>query len=229
MSQQNISIAIDGPAGAGKSTVAKQLAKELNAVYIDSGAMYRAVAWACVNSGVDQSNEAIVSETAKRIRIRFILPGSGDDVQRIEVDGVDATSLIRTEQISQAASAISAIPAVRACLVAEQQELARCGSVVMEGRDIGTVVLPDAQIKIFLTASIEERARRRFEQNREKGDASASFETIKEEIRIRDERDSTRATSPLKAAPDAVWIDSDHLGVTDVVAKIKHLAEIASR
>jgi cytidylate kinase len=219
-SLSNRSIAIDGPAGAGKSTVARRIAAEIGSVYIDSGAMYRAVAWKCAEKGIAVREVDKISEIARSISIEFIPSGSLDEAQRVIADGIDITSEIRSETISQAASAVSAISDVRKSLVAKQQQLASSGGVVMEGRDIGSVVLPNADVKIFLTASIEERARRRYEQLRQKGVADVSYDAVLADIAQRDLRDTTRAASPLVKAEGAIEIDSDRIDIDGVVAQI---------
>jgi len=218
-----ISIAIDGPAGAGKSTTARIVARELQIVYVDSGAMYRAVALKCLRNAVNSADTNAVSEVARGIDIKFIPAENENDVQRIEIDGIDVTGEIRTPEISQAASTVSTIPAVRESLVAKQREFGKAGGVVMEGRDIGTVVLPNAELKIFLTASLDERAKRRHSELLQRG-ADGSYDTVREDIAERDRRDSTRAVSPLRAAEDAVVIDSETMTADQVVARILQLA-----
>jgi cytidylate kinase len=214
-------IAIDGPAGAGKSTVAKALARRLNYLYIDTGAMYRAVGWKVLQEEIGFENVARIGQLAAASTIE--LAGSVDDL-RVSIDGRDITGEIRTPEVSQAASIVSAIPAVRRALVARQQEMGRAGNVVMEGRDIGTVVFPNAEVKVFLDASTEARAQRRFAEDVVKGIA-ASIEETRAAIESRDNRDSSRADSPLVQAADAVYIDSSHFTVEEVIEQVMQLIE----
>jgi len=209
-------IAIDGPVGAGKSTVARALAQRLGYRYVDTGAMYRAVAWQATHRGIDLNDRAAVAEVARAIQVEFV-PGAGG--QRVVAQGTDVTEAIRSPRMSEGASIVSAYPEVREALVALQRRMGEGGGVVMEGRDIGTVVFPDAEVKIYLDASLDERARRRHEELRAKGEA-ITFEGVREALRERDHRDSTRAHSPLRAAPDAVVIDSTTLTVAQVVDEI---------
>lgn len=212
-------IAIDGPAGAGKSTVAKAVARRLNYLYIDTGAMYRAVGWKVLQEEIEFENVARIGQLAAEATIE--LQGSVDDL-RVSIDARDITSEIRTPEVSQAASIVSTIPAVRRALVARQQEMGRVGNVVMEGRDIGTVVFPNADVKIFLDASAVARAKRRFAEDVQKGIAS-SVEETHESLTSRDQRDSTRADSPLVQAPDAVYIDSSHFTIEEVIEQVMAL------
>lgn len=212
-------IAIDGPAGAGKSTIAKLLSRELGYVYIDTGAMYRTAGLYCVRQNADLENEAEVSALCREARmdIRYI-----DGIQHMFLGEEDVSEAIRTEEISAAASAVSRYPEVRQALVARQQALSRQYNVVMDGRDIGTRVLPDAKLKIFLTASVEVRAERRFKEYQEKGIA-CDLEAIKKDIAQRDHNDMTREHSPLKKAEDAVEIDTSHLTIEEVVNRIREM------
>ena len=212
-------IAIDGPAGAGKSTIAKRVAEELHFVYIDTGAMYRTLALACLNKQVDISDEDLVSRTAEgaQLDIQYM-----DGVQHMFLDGEDVSRLIRTEQVSKAASDTSKYQRVRTRLVDLQQELAKRYDVVMDGRDIGTVVLPHADLKIFLTASVEVRARRRFLEYQEKG-IPCDLEALKEDIAQRDYNDSHRENSPLRRAEDAIEVDSSDLTIQEVTDVVIHL------
>ena len=209
-------IAIDGPVGAGKSTVARALAQRLGYRYVDTGAMYRAVAWQATHRGIDLNDRAAVAEVARAIQVEFV-PGAGG--QRVVAQGTDVTEAIRSPRMSEGASIVSAYPEVREALVALQRRMGEGGGVVMEGRDIGTVVFPNAEVKIYLDASLDNRARRRHEELRAKGEA-ITFEGVREALRERDHRDSTRAHSPLRAAPDAVVIDSTTLTVAQVVDEI---------
>ena len=209
-------IAIDGPVGAGKSTVARALAQRLGYRYVDTGAMYRSVAWQATHRGIDLNDRAAVAEVARAIEIEFV-PGAGG--QRVVAQGTDVTEAIRSPRMSEGASIVSAYPEVREALVALQRRMGVGGEVIMEGRDIGTVVFPDAEVKIYLDASLDNRARRRHEELRAKGEA-ITFEGVREALRERDHRDSTRAHSPLRAAPDAVVIDSTTLTVAQIVDEI---------
>ncbi len=204
-------IAIDGPAGAGKSTVARALAVRLGFTYLDSGAMYRCVALAALEGGVDPDDAAAVGEIATSLAI-------GLDGERVELDGRDVSEAIREPRVSEAASRVSVHAAVREAMVASQRELIALGRYVAEGRDIGTVVSPDAPLKIFLTASPQERARRRAEQTGE--DPAAVLVAQRE----RDDRDETRENSALRPAPDAVEIDTTGLSLDQVVDEIEALA-----
>jgi len=216
-------VAIDGPAGSGKSTVARLLSQALALTYVDTGAMYRAVALACLRAGVPLTDQAQVVDVAQRARIHF---GGESPNQRVLLDGEDVTEAIRDPDVTRLSSPVSAVSGVRRALVAHQRALAASGGVVMEGRDIGTVVLPEADLKVFLTASIGERARRRRLDLAEKG-IEIGAEEVAAQIEERDQRDSTRADSPLRPAADAIIIDTDRLTVADVVARIVDLAERA--
>ena len=214
-------VAIDGPVGAGKSTVARAVAQRLRFRYVDTGAMYRSVAWAALQRGISLSDERAVTALAQSLQIDFVTDPEG---QRVLVDGVDVTDLIRTPQVSDGASVVSVYPGVRVALVAVQRRLGANGGVVMEGRDIGTVVFPDAEIKVFLDASLDERARRRFEELRARG-ASADLESVRRAEEERDRRDRTRSHSPLRAASDAVVIDSTGIPADEVAAGIVQLVQ----
>ena len=215
---KRISIAIDGPAGAGKTTVARGLARILGFKYVDTGAMYRAVAWKSLKAGIPLSDEAGIVEMAAGMHIDF---PEGDGA-KIFVDGVDLSYEIRTPEATRLSSPVSAISGVRRLLVAFQKKLADGGGVVMEGRDIGTVVLPDAEIKVFLIASIEERAKRRYDEIIASG-KPADMDAIRHSIEERDHRDSSRADSPLMRADGAVDIDTDNLTIEQVIEKILEL------
>jgi len=214
---KDIRIAIDGPSGAGKSTLARRIAQELGIIYLDTGAMYRAVALKAIRLGIDTRDHESVSRIMPDIDISV---DYHDGVQRIYLDGEDVSSAIRTNEVSMGASNVSAFPEVRTRLVALQQEIARNNPVVMDGRDIGTKVLPDASLKIFLTATAEERARRRYLELKEKGLLDKTFQELVAEIEERDRNDSTRQHSPLKKAEDAVVIDSTGKSVEELVAFI---------
>ncbi|MCR5675686.1 MAG: (d)CMP kinase [Lachnospiraceae bacterium] len=209
-------IAIDGPAGAGKSTIAKRTAKALGFIYVDTGAMYRAMALFMLREGVDIRDTDAVADAAKRAEITIRHEG-GEQV--VILNGENVSGSIRTEEVSQAASTVSVVGQVRERLVALQQELARTADVVMDGRDIGTVVLPDAKLKIFMTASSAVRAHRRFLELKERGE-EADEEQIRRDIEERDERDRNREISPLRQADDAVYLDTSALTIDEVTERI---------
>lgn len=209
-------IAIDGPAGAGKSTIAKRVAEKLNIIYVDTGALYRALAYHVLQSKVNADDEAAV-ETACRpvaIDLRF-----SDGRQLIYLNGEDVTSFLRTEEVGNTASRVSAYPYIREKLLDLQRILARENDVVMDGRDIGTNVLPDAGLKIFLTASVDTRAERRFEELKQKGE-HPDLDVIKQDIENRDTADRTREHAPLRQAEDAVLIDSSDMTIEEVTENI---------
>lgn len=216
---EHLSIAIDGPSGAGKSSMAKRLAAELGCLYVDTGAMYRAIGLHAVRAGADLAREDAVAALLPGLRVELRCL---DGAQHIFLNGEDVSGRIRTEEMSMAASAVSAHPAVRAFLLETQREFARRGSVVMDGRDIGTVVLPDAGLKIFLTASAEARARRRCKELREKG-MDTPFEEVLRDIEYRDRQDSGRAAAPLRAADDAVTLDTTQLDFEQSFEALKKL------
>jgi cytidylate kinase len=224
LAEQKLIIAIDGPAGAGKSTIARKVAERLGYLFINTGAMYRAVAWKALQQSVPFDEKERIGKLAEDSLIE--LTGTVN-AMRVLVDGHDVTEEIATPQISQAASIVSAIPAVRRALVARQQVMGRAGGVVMEGRDIGTQVFPDADVKIYLDATAEARAQRRFVEDAARGVAVASFDQMKREIEERDYRDRTREDSPLTVAEDATHVDSSALTVDEVVERI--LAIIGAR
>lgn len=217
-------IAIDGPAGAGKSTIAKAVAKKLAYLYIDTGAMYRAIAWAALQKGVAADDTEALTDLAANCQICLADTPSG---YKVYCDDTDISEAIRTPEVSAFASPVSAVAGVREYLVEQQQRLAQSGHVVMDGRDIGTKVLPQADCKIFLTADPAERARRRCLELQEKGIA-AQVDQVEREIRERDLRDSTRVHSPLVQAKDAILIDSTHLDIEQVIAKVLAIAEADS-
>lgn len=206
-------IAIDGPAGAGKSTIAKAVAKELDYLYIDTGAMYRAVGWGALQAGIAMDDEAALTELAKNSVIELKSTNEG---YRVFWNDIDVSEAIRTPEASAAASPVSAVLGVREELVPQQRRMAAKGRVVMDGRDIGTNVLPDADCKIFLTAEPEERARRRYHELLEKGMA-VTFAEVQKDMAERDYRDSHRAHAPLKQAADAFLLDSTGMSIPQVV------------
>ncbi len=216
---KRFAVAVDGPAGSGKSTVAKMLAKRLGIIYVDTGAMYRTVALFCTQRGIDLADEGAVVAALADLRMK-IVPEEGG--QRIFLDGADVTEKIRTAEIGRGASAVAVYQGVRTRMVEMQQEMAREHSVIMDGRDIGTVVLPDAEVKIYLDAGVEERARRRVGELREKGEA-ADFAEIKKMILERDYNDMHRAHSPLKRAADAVFLDSTGMDIDAVTQVILNI------
>lgn len=209
-------VAIDGPAGAGKSTIAKRVAKENNFIYVDTGAMYRAIGLYIVRQGIDIHDKEAVEKAAPDAKVSLTYE-NGEQV--VVLNGENVNGLIRTEEVSQAASVTSAYPVVRELLFEMQQTLAKENDVVMDGRDIGTVVLPNAQAKIYLTASVEERARRRFEEYKNKG-MDVDIEELKKEIAQRDHQDMTREIAPLKQADDAVLVDSSDMNIDEVTKAI---------
>lgn len=210
-----MNIAMDGPAGAGKSTVAKAVSKKLDIHYLDTGAMYRGIAYAILKSGIDTSDKNAVAKSCDEIDIEVKYEG---DTQLIFVDGDDVTPFIRTAEISNAASAVATVGKVREKLVALQREVAQKYDVVMDGRDIGSFVLPDADYKFYITASSAERARRRYEETKDK--SSTSIEQIEKEIIARDKNDMEREIAPLKICDDAVVVDTTSMNIEEVVAFI---------
>ncbi len=213
------SVAIDGPAGAGKSSVAKAAAKELGFVYVDTGALYRTIALYLLDHGVDLRDPAAVEAVLPRVKIGLEY---GEDGQKMFLCGVEVTDRIRTPEVSMATAECSAIPAVRAFLLGLQRDLANRSNVLMDGRDIGTVVLPNAGLKVFLTASPEERARRRVRQMVEAGQ-TADFDSVLRDIRQRDYQDSHRETAPLRQAEDAVLLDTTGISFEESVKKLVEL------
>ena len=212
-------IAIDGPAGAGKSTIAKRVAKDLGFVYVDTGAMYRALAVHFINEGVDSKDTDAVIEAVKSatVSIKYV-----DGIQHVFLNDADVTSRLRTEEVGNMASVTSAIPEVRLKLLELQRGLAAKEDVIMDGRDIGTNILPNANLKIYLTASVDTRAKRRFDELTEKG-GECDLEVIKKDIEDRDYRDMHRETAPLKQADDAHLVDSSFMNIDEVVDAIKAL------
>ena len=214
-----MNVAIDGPAGAGKSTIAKAIAKKLGYVYVDTGAMYRAMALYFLRSNISKDDETKISSVVDDISVSIKYE---DGAQHVILNGEDVTGLIRTEEVGNMASATSVYGPVRTKLVALQQELAKTTDVIMDGRDIGTVVLPNADVKVFLTASVECRAKRRYDELVAKGQ-DADFDQIAKDIEERDYRDSHREISPLKQAEDATLVDSSNMTIDEVVETIINL------
>lgn len=220
MTDRIFSVAIDGPAGAGKSTVARRAAEALGICYVDTGAIYRTVALAVVQSGVDCADESQVEALLSRIHIR--LRWTDDGVQHMFLNDEDVSSLIRAPEVSQLASRVSALPSVRRFLLETQREVARTNSVIMDGRDIGTVVLPQADVKIYLSASAETRAKRRWLELREKG-IDEPYEDVLREMLERDERDMNRKIAPLRRAEDAVLFDTSALSPEESIEAILNI------
>ncbi|MDD6826801.1 MAG: (d)CMP kinase [Oscillospiraceae bacterium] len=214
----NINVAIDGPAGAGKSSIAKAVAKSTGYIYADTGALYRSVAYYTINKGISPSDKAAVVSLLDglEIKLEYI-----DGQQRVIVAGEDVSDKIRTPEVSMGASVVSAIPEVREFLFDLQKKIASENNIIMDGRDIGTVVLPEAQLKIFLTASAEERARRRFAELKET--EGITFENILEDIIRRDENDMNRTVSPLKQADDAILVDTTKMTIDEVIALLEKM------
>lgn len=214
-------IAIDGPAGAGKSTISKAVAKRLGFIYIDTGAMYRSVGLAALNAGIDTKDakglETILGD------IDIIIENTGDS-QKFYLNGTDVTEEIRKPEVSVAASDVAVVPAVRLKLVELQRKMAENADVLMDGRDIGTYVLPDAELKVFLTASVDERARRRYAELCEKNQC-VTFDEVKNDIIYRDKNDSEREFAPLREAEDSVLVDSTDMSINDVISKILNLVK----
>lgn len=219
--QKKIQIAIDGPASAGKSTVAKLVAKKLNYIYCDTGAMYRATTWAAKEHGVAFDDDVALGKLLGKIQIEFI---PAEPEQLVFVDGVDVTQAIRTPVITNNVSAVAAQPMVRKALTKRQQMIAKNGGIVMDGRDIGSTVLPDAEVKIFLVASVKERALRRFKENQQKG-IMTPLAVLEKEIEARDYKDSHREVSPLVQAKDAILVDTTSLDIKEVTDEIMKIVE----
>ena len=215
---KTIQIAIDGPASSGKSTVAKIIAKDFGYTYLDTGAMYRAATYIALQHQINPEESSQLLDLLDQYPISF--GRSEDGEQLVYVGDVDVSHPIRENTVTNAVSAFAAIPAIREKLVALQQEIAQQGGIVMDGRDIGTVVLPKSELKIFLVASVDERAERRYKENLSKG-IETDVETLKEEIAAREYKDSHRETSPLKQADDAIYLDTTGLSILEVVEKIK--------
>lgn len=218
-------ITIDGPSGSGKGTIAGLLAKQLGWNLLDSGALYRLLAFAARNHGVDLTNEEALKLLAAHLDVQFIAAEAGQ-AQKIILEGEEVTDAIRNEQIGAGASQVAALPAVRAALLQRQRAFREMPGLIADGRDMGTVVFPDAPLKVFLTASAEERAQRRYLQLKAKDD-DVNLASLLEEIQARDERDTQRAVAPLKPAVDAIQLDSTELSIEQVLERI--LSEIALR
>lgn len=221
ITMKHINIAIDGPSGAGKSTLARMTASRLGLIYVDTGAMYRCIGLYTVNNGIDSKDKEKVTASLENINIdmKYV-----DSLQRMYLNGEDVTDQIRTPAVTAAASAVSAIPAVRSFLLDTQRELASTNSVIMDGRDIGTVVLPSAELKIFLTASAEDRAKRRYAEFMEKN-IDISFEQVLSDIIARDKQDSERDVAPLRPADDAILVDTTGNTLEESFELIRGLAE----
>ena len=214
-----ISVAIDGPSGAGKSTLARRLAKELGYVYVDTGAMFRTIGLFALRQGVDPADTAAVNALLPQIKLSL---ASIDGTQHVYLNGEDVSTEIRQEQVGMAASAVGANPAVRSFLLDQQRALAESQNILMDGRDIGTVVLPNATVKIYLTASAEARAQRRLLELQEKGQ-DAVFETVLADIRQRDYQDTHREAAPLRQAEDAVLVDTSELNFEESFDRLKEV------
>lgn len=227
-------IAIDGPAGTGKSSVTKRLAESLSFTHVDTGAIYRSIAFLLIDRGIgrDEAGEFVVNEevaraaaeTARTAQLEFRRMKTRKPANRIFANGKDITPFIRSSEVSMAASKVSAIPDVRAALLGLQRKLGCAGKTLLEGRDIGTVVFPDADVKFFLTATVEERAKRRLAELEATGDDPPSFEDVKRQIAQRDHQDSTRAVAPLKRADDAIDVDTSRMTLDEVVAHMEGIA-----
>ncbi|WP_299448790.1 (d)CMP kinase [uncultured Phascolarctobacterium sp.] len=217
---KRIVVAIDGPAGAGKSTIAKLVAEKLGYAYIDTGAMYRSVAWKFLETG-KAFDEAYISELAKTMVIEFKPEAN---INRVFVDGVEVTGAIRSAEVTANVSRVAAIGDVREAMVEQQRRMGETGGVLMDGRDIGTVVFPNAQLKIFLTASVEERAMRRYKELVAKGE-QVDLAQLQNDIASRDKQDSERAISPLRQAEDALLLDTSDMNIQQVTEKILALVE----
>lgn len=212
----NVSIAIDGPAGAGKSTIAKTLAKQLGFIYVDTGAMYRAMAYYFLQNNISAEDEEAIAKACPNVNVTIVYE---NNEQQVILNGENVNGVIRTEEVGNMASATSVYPVVRTKLVELQRELASTCSVIMDGRDIGTCVLPNAEVKIYLTASSATRAKRRYDELTAKG-ISCDLNEIEQDIIDRDYRDMNRETSPLKQAEDAVLVDTSEMNIAQVVEEI---------
>lgn len=218
-------IAIDGPAGAGKSTIAKKLAKELGYIYVDTGAMYRAMAYHFLQNNIASDNESEIAKSCKNVDVSISYM---DGEQQVLLNGQNISDKIRNEEVGNMASATSVYPVVRTKLVELQRQLASKENVIMDGRDIGTVVLPNANVKIYLTASSKVRAKRRFDELTAKGE-NCNFDDIEKDIIDRDYRDMHRETSPLKQADDAILLDTSDMDIDQVVSRMKEIIETTDK
>lgn len=219
-------VAIDGPSGAGKSTVSEAVARKLGFSCLDTGAMYRSVAWQALQDGADLNDGEVLGGIAREKQIEFEVEAGNPMPHIVRIGGVDVSTAIRTAEIDRSVSRVSSHASVRSALVDQQRRIGRAGNYVVEGRDIGTVVFPDAEVKVFLTASAEERTRRRVAQNVQRGVGSISYEEVLADIVRRDAIDSSRDTSPLRASEDAVAIDSTSFPLDEVVERICSLAQM---
>ncbi|WP_251574764.1 (d)CMP kinase [Limosilactobacillus agrestimuris] len=215
-----LQVAIDGPASAGKSTVAKLVAKKFGYIYCDTGAMYRAVTVAALQEGIAMDDTEKIADLAKQIKITF---QPAEPEQRVFINGQEVTRGIRLPKVAKNVSAVAAIPAVRQEMTKQQRQIAAEGGIVMDGRDIGTTVLPNAPVKIFMVATAYERARRRYLENKQKGITTSSLEELQRAIELRDKKDSTRKVSPLTQASDAIRLDTTNLTIDEVVDKISEI------
>lgn len=215
-------IAIDGPAGAGKSTVSRVVAKEIGFLYVDTGALYRAVAYSVLQNKIEPTDSKAVCALLPHMEVRL---GYEDGEQQVYLNKENVTDMLRTPRVSAAASAVSSFGPVREFLFSQQKDIARENNIIMDGRDIGTVVLPNAQVKIYLTATAEERAGRRFDELRQKGE-NIAFDTVLADIRKRDENDMNRKVSPLRQAPDAIVVDTSQM---DFMQSVQAILEIIKK
>lgn len=221
MQSKKFVVAVDGPAGTGKSSATKRIADRVGLIHVDTGALYRGIAYQCIEAGFDlnfdESDHAAITKIAQKSKLEFKRVKNRNPSNRLYVNGKDVTSQIRTPEMSMMASKVSAIPGVRAALMDLQRTLGLSAPSILEGRDIGTVIFPDADVKFFLTASIDERAKRRLAEIEAQGGDAPSFEEMREQIRARDEGDSTRAIAPLKKAVGAIEIDTTKYTLDEVV------------
>ena len=215
---RNLIIAIDGPAGSGKSTVCRLLAEELKYLYVDTGAMYRALTWKAIDENLDLTDGESLAELARRTSVKL------EKDKKVFVDGIDVTEKIRNPEITKNVSHIANVPEVRERMVTLQREAGRTGGAVLEGRDIGTIVFPDADIKIYLDAELEERARRRYKELKEKG-YQVEIDKVVKDLAARDETDRGRKIAPLRVAEDATVIDTTHMNINQVVEKLLDILE----